>query len=404
MKEIIINQNKDNSRIIALVENGRLIEKYDEKQEERILEGNIYCGIIKDILPGMQSAFIDIGENRNAFIHIKDVIPKVSNTTGNKDENLGKYKIKDYLKPNTPLLIQIKKDEEDKKGARVSKHISLTGRLCVLMINVNFITISQKIEDSEERKRLKDLATEILSKNKENNENEEYGLILRTGAMNKDKEEIRQDIEKLIKLWKEIEKSYNNVSKDNEPCLILKNYDVTSKFLTSVLETDIDRIIVNSEEMYDEIQEYLKNINKENVELILKNTEDLTQMYDLQEQIEKMSDRKIWLKCGGFITIDKTEALTAIDVNSGKFTGRKNSNKENTIVKVNKEATVEIAKQLRLRNISGIIVVDYIDMEDEKDRQEIIDLLTNELKKDRSKTQIMGFTKLDLLEMTRKKM
>lgn len=404
MKEIIINQNKDNSRIIALVENGRLIEKYDEKQEERILEGNIYCGIIKDILPGMQSAFIDIGENRNAFIHIKDVIPKVSNTTGNKDENLGKYKIKDYLKPNTPLLIQIKKDEEDKKGARVSKHISLTGRLCVLMINVNFITISQKIEDSEERKRLKDLATEILSKNKENNENEEYGLILRTGAMNKDKEEIRQDIEKLIKLWKEIEKSYNNVSKDNEPCLILKNYDVTSKFLTSVLETDIDRIIVNSEEMYDEIQEYLKNINKENVELILKNTEDLTQMYDLQEQIEKMLDRKIWLKCGGFITIDKTEALTAIDVNSGKFTGRKNSNKENTIVKVNKEATVEIAKQLRLRNISGIIVVDYIDMEDEKDRQEIIDLLTNELKKDRSKTQIMGFTKLDLLEMTRKKM
>lgn len=404
MKEIIINQNKDNSRIIALVENGRLIEKYDEKQEERILEGNIYCGIIKDILPGMQSAFIDIGENRNAFIHIKDVIPKVSNTTGNKDENLGKYKIKDYLKPNTPLLIQIKKDEEDKKGARVTKHISLTGRLCVLMINVNFITISQKIEDSEERKRLKDIATEILSKNKENNENEEYGLILRTGAMNKDKEEIRQDIEKLIKLWKEIEKSYNNVSKDNEPCLILKNYDVTSKFLTSVLETDIDRIIVNSEEMYDEIQEYLKNINKENVELILKNTEDLTQMYDLQEQIEKMSDRKIWLKCGGFITIDKTEALTAIDVNSGKFTGRKNSNKENTIVKVNKEATVEIAKQLRLRNISGIIVVDYIDMEDEKDRQEIIDLLTNELKKDRSKTQIMGFTKLDLLEMTRKKM
>lgn len=404
MKEIIINQNKDNSRIIALVENGRLIEKYDEKQEERILEGNIYCGIIKDILPGMQSAFIDIGENRNAFIHIKDVIPKVSNTTGNKDENLGKYKIKDYLKPNTPLLIQIKKDEEDKKGARVSKHISLTGRLCVLMINVNFITISQKIEDSEERKRLKDLATEILSKNKENNENEEYGLILRTGAMNKDKEEIRQDIEKLIKLWKEIEKSYNNVSKDNEPCLILKNYDVTSKFLTSVLETDIDRIIVNSEEMYDEIQEYLNNINKENVELILKNTEDLTQMYDLQKQIEKMSDRKIWLKCGGFITIDKTEALTAIDVNSGKFTGRKNSNKENTIVKVNKEATVEIAKQLRLRNISGIIVVDYIDMEDEKDRQEIIDLLTNELKKDRSKTQIMGFTKLDLLEMTRKKM
>ena len=400
MKEIIINQNEDSSKIIALVENGRLIEKYDEKQEERVLEGNIYCGIVKDILPGMQSAFIDIGENRNAFIHIKDVIPKVSNTTGNKDENLEKYKIKDYLKTNTPVLVQIKKDEENKKGARGSKHISLTGRLCVLMIGVKFITVSQKIENNEERERLKELATEILS---DKYDNEEYGLILRTGAMYKDKEEIRQDVEKLIKLWKEIKKTYNNVSKENKPCLILKNYDVTSKFLTSVLETDIDRIIVNSEETYEKIKEYLKSINKENVDLILNTTEDLMEIHDLKDQIEKMAERKIWLKCGGFITIDKTEALTAIDVNSGKFTGKKNSNKENTIVKVNKEATIELARQLRLRNISGIIVVDYIDMESEEDRQEIINLLTKELKKDRSKTQIMGFTKLDLLELTRKK-
>lgn len=399
MKEIIINKNEDSS-LIALFENGKLVEKYDEMQDTKAFEGNIYCGIVKDILPGMQSAFIDIGENRNAFIHIKDVIPKVSNTTGNKDENLEKYKIKDYLKTNTPVLVQIKKDEENKKGARVSKHISLTGRLCVLMIGVKFITVSQKIENNEERERLKELATEILS---DKYDNEEYGLILRTGAMYKDKEEIRQDVEKLIKLWKEIKKTYNNVSKENKPCLILKNYDVTSKFLTSVLETDIDRIIVNSEETYETIKEYLKSINKENVDLILNTTEDLMEIHDLKDQIEKMAERKIWLKCGGFITIDKTEALTAIDVNSGKFTGKKNSNKENTIVKVNKEATIELARQLRLRNISGIIVVDYIDMESEEDRQEIINLLTKELKKDRSKTQIMGFTKLDLLELTRKK-
>ena len=400
MKEIIINKNEDSSSLIALFENGKLVEKYDEMQDTKAFEGNIYCGIVKDILPGMQSAFIDIGENRNAFIHIKDVIPKVSNTTGNKDENLEKYKIKDYLKTNTPVLVQIKKDEENKKGARVSKHISLTGRLCVLMIGVKFITVSQKIENNEERERLKELATEILS---DKYDNEEYGLILRTGAMYKDKEEIRQDVEKLIKLWKEIKKTYNNVSKENKPCLILKNYDVTSKFLTSVLETDIDRIIVNSEETYEKIKEYLKSINKENVDLILNTTEDLMEIHDLKDQIEKMAERKIWLKCGGFITIDKTEALTAIDVNSGKFTGKKNSNKENTIVKVNKEATIELARHLRLRNISGIIVVDYIDMESEEDRQEIINLLTKELKKDRSKTQIMGFTKLDLLELTRKK-
>lgn len=399
MKEIIINQTKEGNRLIALVEDGKLIEKYDELPEIEPLEGNIYCGIVKDILPGMQSAFVDIGEDRNAFIHIKDIIPKVSNTTGNKAENLEKYKIKDYLKTNIPILVQIKKDEEDKKGARISKHISLTGRLCVLMADVNFVTVSQKIEDNEERKRLKKLATEILAENN----NEEYGLILRTAAKNKDKEEIEQDVKKLVKLWKKIKKTYNNVSRENRPCLILENYDVTSKFLTSVLETDVDKVIVNDNNIYESIKEYLQNINKKDINLTLNTTEDLMEIHDLKNQIEKMSERKIWLKCGGFITIDKTEALTAVDVNSGKFTGKKNSNKENTIVKVNKEATVELAKQLRLRNISGIILVDYIDMEDEKDRQEIINLLTNELKKDRSKTQIMGFTKLDLLEMTRKK-
>lgn len=399
MKEIIIDKNEDNNSLIALVENGRLIEKYDDVQEERAFEGNIYCGIVKDILPGMQSAFIDIGETRNAFIHIKDVIPKVSNSTGNKDEKLEKYKIKDYLRPNTPVLVQIKKDEENQKGARVSKHISLTGRLCVLMINVNFVTVSQKIENTEERARLKNIASDVLTEIKEN---ERYGLILRTAAEGKEKEEIKNDVESLIKLWKKIKKSYNTISKENEPQLIFQNYDVITKFLTSVLETDIDRIIVNDSKMYESINSYINNINKANIELVLKE-EELIKIHELDKQIEEMTQRKIWLKCGGFITIDKTEALTAIDINSGKFTGKKNSSKENTIYKVNQEATVEIAKQLKLRNISGIIVIDYIDMEEDKDREGIIRLLTNELKKDRSKTQVMGFTKLDLLEMTRKK-
>ena len=177
---------------------------------------------------------------------------------------------------------------------------------------------------------------------------------------------------------------------------INKKYGVS---LISSLESDED---LNKTDR--EILEYLKKIDKENVEVVLNENEDLTKMHDIAEQIEEMKDRKIWLKCGGFITIDKTEALTAIDINSGKFTGKKNSSKENTIYKVNQEATVEIAKQLRLRNISGIIVIDYIDMEEEQDRRNIMNLLEKELKKDRSKTQIMGFTKLDLLEMTRKKL
>ena len=401
MKDIIINKNEDGSNLIALVENGKLIEKYDDDESIKANEGNIYCGIVRDLLPGMQSAFVDIGEDKNAFIHIKDVIPKVSNVTGNKDENLEKYKIKDYLKVNMPVLVQVKKSEENLKGARVSTHISITGRLSVLMINVDFITVSQKIENKEERARLKKLASEILS---ELNENSKYGLILRTSAQGKEKAEIEKDVADLIEIWKKIKAAYDENLKDKRPQLIFQNYDVISKFLVSVLETDVDRVIVNSKNTYETILEYLKKIGKENVEVVLNENEDLTQMHDIAGQIEEMKERKIWLKCGGFITIDKTEALTAIDINSGKFTGKKNSSKENTIYKVNQEATVEIAKQLRLRNISGIIVIDYIDMEEEQDRKNIMNLLEKELKKDRSKTQIMGFTKLDLLEMTRKKL
>lgn len=397
MKEIIISKNENSAYMVLLLEDGKIVEKYDESESNKILEGNIYCGIVKNVLPGMQSAFVDIGEDKNAFLHIKDVIPKVSNETGNKEEDFSKYKIKDYIKQGMPILVQIKKDEEAQKGARISTHISLTGRFCVLMVDVNFITISQKIENSEERKRLRKIAAEILNK-----QEEKFGVIIRTASERKKKEEIEEDLEKLIALWNQIKESYDTAKKQKVPQLICQNYDVVSKFLTGVLDTGIDKITFNSKTSYQEIENYLKSIGKDEIKLEYK--ENLNNIYDIDSQIEKMERRKVWLDCGGFITIDKTEALTAIDVNSGKFTGKKNSSKENTVVKVNEEATIEIAKQLRLRNISGIIVIDYIDMENDQDRNEIIKLLEKEIKKDRSKTQIIGFTKLDLLEMTRKKM
>lgn len=397
MKEIIISKNENSAYMVLLLEDGKIVEKYDESESNKILEGNIYCGIVKNVLPGMQSAFVDIGEDKNAFLHIKDVIPKVSNETGNKEEDFSKYKIKDYIKQGMPILVQIKKDEEAQKGARISTHISLTGRFCVLMVDVNFITISQKIENSEERKRLRKIASEILNK-----QEEKFGVIIRTASEGKKKEEIEEDLEKLIALWNQIKESYDTAKKQKVPQLICQNYDVVSKFLTGVLDTGIDKITFNSKTSYQEIEKYLKSIGKYEIQLEYK--ENLNNIYDIDNQIEKMERRKVWLDCGGFITIDKTEALTAIDVNSGKFTGKKNSSKENTVVKVNEEATIEIAKQLRLRNISGIIVIDYIDMENDQDRNEIIKLLEKEIKKDRSKTQIIGFTKLDLLEMTRKKM
>ncbi len=396
MKELIISKNK--RKIAVLVQNGKLVEQYEET--ESVLEGNIYCGVVKDVLPGMQAAFVDIGEDKNAFIHIKDIVPKVSSQTGNKLEEMSKYKIKDYIKQGDTILVQIRKDEVEKKGARITKHISLTGRLTVLEVDNPFVTLSQKIENKDERKRLKDIAKSYIS----NYKNEKYGIILRTGAEGKNKEEIENDIKELIDTWQEIKKKYSEISKLKKATIIYKNRDVVTKFLVGILETDIDEITVNDKVEYDKVKKYLNMINNKTTVVTLKENENVLTKYDVDTQLEKMNDRKIWLNCGGFITIDKTEALTAIDVNSGKFTGNKKMTKENTIVKVNKEATIEIAKQLRLRNISGIIVIDYIDMEEEKDKDEIINLLKNELKKDRSKTQIEGFTKLDLLEMTRKKL
>ena len=399
MKEIIINKNVDtNEQFVALLENGILLEQYNDANAVNASEGNIYCGIVRNILPGMQSAFVDIGEDKNAFLHIKDIVPKESNITGNKEVDLSKYNINKFLKVNTPILVQVKKDEENKKGARISSHISLTGRLCVLLPNADFIAISQKIEDSDERNRLKNITKEILEEYK----NKKFGLILRTASRGKEKEEIRQDIQELMQLWEAVEEKYKDAQKEKKAQLIYKNYSIITKFLTSVLETDISRIIVNSKKYYDSILKYLKQIHKENIEVeyLEKN---LMEIYDLKKQVEQINDRKIWLKCGGFITIDKTEALTAIDVNSGKFTGNNEQVKSSTILKVNKEATIEIAKQIRLRNISGIIVIDYIDMLKDENRKEILELLEKYLRQDRSKTQIVGFTKLDLLEMTRKK-
>lgn len=394
MREIVI-RNKDGKNSAVLVQNGKIIEQYEDSKD--VLEGNIYCGIVKDVLPGMQAAFVDIGEEKNAFIHIKDIVPKVSNVTGNKLEEMSNYKIKNYIKQGENILVQIRKDEIEKKGARITKHISLTGRFAVLAVDAPFVTISQKIENKEEKSRLKAIAKEILSKYKDEN----YGLILRTSAEGKNKKEIEEDVSKLNSEWKRIKQEFKN---KKEVGLLYKNKGVIEKFLVSILETPIDEILVNDKKIYNDIKEYLIQNKLENIAINLKENEEVFGMFEIDKQLDKLKERKIWLNCGGFITIDKTEALTAIDINSGKFTGNKKMTKENTIMKVNKEATVEIAKQIKLRNISGIIVIDYIDMNNLKDKEEILKILKDELKQDRSKTQVEGFTKLDLLEMTRKKL
>ena len=399
MKTIIIYENEDRT-ISALKENGEIVELYEESKDIKKQEGNIYCGIIRDIIPGMQSAFIDINESKNAFIHIKDILPKASNETGNKEEKFEQYNIKKYIKEGETILVQAKKDGEGKKGARVSKHISLTGKYLVLMPESDFITVSQKIE-SNEKEDLKNKVKEIVDSELKS---EKYGIIITTSAQGINEENIRDDLRKLIKTYKDILKKYKAKSKERKAIKLYDGYSTTKKLIIGIINSGNYEIIVNKKDRYEELKQLMDEIGNKEVHLKLED-KNLLEVYELDSEIKRLQERKIWLKCGGFITIDKTEALTAIDVNSGKFVGtNKKSNKEETLYRVNKEATIEIAKQLRLKNIGGIVVIDYIDMEKEEERKELIDILKKEAKKDRAKIQIVGFTKLDLLELTRKKL
>ena len=385
MIELIVNKSND-TKIIAAVENGKLVEIYEENEQSQKArnEGNIYIGIVKDIVPGMQAAFVDIGTEKNSFIHVKDVVPQV-------DEKIEKRidkKIKDVVKSGEKILIQIKKDSNEKKGARTSTHIKLTGKYVILMPNTNIVTISQKIENDKERERLLEIVKKVLPEN--------TGAIVRTAALKKNGEEIEKDLNQLVEKWKKIKAKFDKAP--NKPQLLFKSPSFLEKLILDLPENKIEKIEVNEQKEYEEIRKMLNDINEK---ISLELSENIFEKYELEKQIEKTKQRKIWLNCGGFITIDQTEALVAIDVNSGKFTGK--STLEETVYKVNYEATIEIAKQLRLRDIGGIIIIDYIDMQKQENKEKIEKLLKESLKQDRAKTQVEGFTKLNLMELTRKK-
>ena len=393
MKEIIVNSAEDKNTIVV-TENGILLEKYEEYDELERLEGNIYLGIVTDILPGMQAAFVDIGDCKNAFLHIKDIIPKISNQTGNKNEDFNKYDIKKYVKVGMPVIVEVKKDKTDKKGAKVSANLNIAGKFVVIIPNTEFVTISQKIEDNAQIDRLSSIVKNLNIKN--------YGIIIRTSAVNASESQIEEDINSVINLYENVKEKANQAIQNgnNKPTLLYKKGSIVQRLLLDIGNQGLDRVIVNEKSTFEKITELVRKSNLQNVKVEFCEKESILDLYDLEKQINKISNRKVWLNCGGFITIDQTEALTAIDVNSGKFTGKENI--EKTVLKVNSEATVEIAKQIRARDIGGIIIVDYIDMDTKDDEEIIQNLLIENLKKDRAKTQVIGFTKLHLLEMTRK--
>ena len=382
MIELIVNKKND-IKTICLIENGKLVEFYEESEDsiKERNEGNIYSGIVKDIVPGMQAAFVDIGLEKSSFIHVKDLMPQVDE----KIEERKDEKINNIVKAGEKILVQVQKDSNDKKGARISTHIKITGKYVILMPNTKIVTISQKIENEKERERLINII--------KNNLPENTGAIIRTAGEGKKEQEIIKDLEKLQKEWMQIVEKFKK--SNNKPQLIFNSPSIVEKIIIDMAEKQLEKVEVNGIEEYKAI----KKLGEENLKIEI-SEEDLIEKYDLQKQIEKMKQRKIWLNCGGFITIDSTEALVAIDVNSGKYTGK--STLEETIYKVNYEATIEIEKQLRLRDIGGIIVIDYIDMKKQEHKEKIEKLLKEVLKQDRAKTQVEGFTKLNLMEMTRK--
>lgn len=387
MIELILNKNQ-NAKIVAEVENGNLVEVYEESEESQKArnEGNIYAGIIKDIIPGMQAAFVDIGIEKNSFIHVKDLIPQVDE----KKEKIKEPEIRAITQVGQKILVQVQKDSNDKKGARTSTHIKIPGKYVILMPNTNIITTSQKIQDEREKERLISIAKKKLPKN--------TGIIIRTAGAKRKESEIIKDIELLTKKWEQIKKEFEECGK--KPQQLYKSPSIVEKLILDMPENSIQTIKVNDKKEYKKIEKIIKEQQEKNIKIELYENIDLLEKYDLKKQIEKSKQRKIWLNCGGFITIDSTEALVAIDVNSGKYTGK--STLEETVYKVNYEATIEIVKQLRLRDIGGIIIIDYIDMQKQENKNKIEELLKKELKQDRAKTQVEGFTKLNLMEMTRK--
>lgn len=362
-----------NEKIITLIDDYKVVEKYIETADESI-EGNIYIGVVKNIIPGIKAAFVDIGQEKNAFIHFEDI-----------------YKTNNEIKLNEKILVQVQKDEINQKGAKLTTNIKLTGRQIVLLPTTDIITVSRKIENEKVKEKLIEIVAENLPKG--------VGAIIRTTASKATKTEIIDDIQRLVKDWNNIEKKVQN--SDEAPVLLGKNNTIIESVILGTADSGMDKIITDSKEENKKIEKFLKEFELDD-KVKVEYDEKVLDKYKIKDELEKLNNNKIWLKCGSYIVIDKTEALTSIDVNSGKYTGKENL--ENTILRVNEEATVEIAKQIRLRDMSGIIIIDYIDMELEENKHRIMKLLKQEVKKDRAKVQIEGFTRLNLLEMTRKQL
>jgi ribonuclease G len=364
---------------VAIVEDGRLAEVFWADDKENV--GNIYKGKVKDILPGLSCAFIDIGLNKNAFIYSGDiVIPGVK-------KGVNAFSL---LKTGQDIMVQVKKEAFSEKGARVTGNVTIPGHFLVLLPYQNEISISRKITDDVRRNDLRNLIEE--------NQHDHTGIILRTACLEAEDNEILTELNDLWQAWQEIQGKYE---KSKAPNLLYEDIDVLERTLRDYLDGDTSRVIINNLRLKDKIADYMQKKNVNYGFTVQYDQGDLFEKYSLEKDIKRSLRRKVWLKNGGYLIFDVTEAMTVIDVNSGKYTGIDDF--EETVFKLNMEAAVEIPRQLRLRSIGGIVLIDFVDMRDKQNQEMVISTFKKELEKDKAHTRIVGMTGLGFLEMTRKK-
>ena len=400
-KKIIINADAYETRI-AILEDGDLAELLVERADQRRHVGDIYKARVNAVLPGMQSAFVDMGLPKTGFLHASDLaenlseLEDLSDVEENGDRGRRRRapvpKIEDHLKKGQEVLVQITKESIGTKGPRVTQQVSLPGRFCVLMPGVDHIGVSRRIEDRGERQRIKAIIHDLKPKG--------VGLIARTAGEGKGDPDFAADVKHLTRLWQKIDRKASSV---RAPALVHRELEMTAGLIRDLFTDDIEEVVIDDKESYTEIQNYLKAVSPELRDRVklYKEREPIFDFYAIEPQIEKTFERKVWLKKGGYICIDHTEALVSIDVNTGRFTGKKNQ--EETIFRNNLEAAREIPRQLRLRDIGGIIVIDFIDMEIESNKRAVLEELRKELKKDRARTKAFAVSELGLVEMTRQR-
>ncbi|QMV43814.1 Rne/Rng family ribonuclease [Cohnella cholangitidis] len=386
MKQLFIHCSQNITQS-ALLEDGKLTEFSVERTEGTSLIGNLYKGRVVNVLPGMQAAFVDIGLSKNAFLYVDDALhphldkqPKV------------KPAINELLKPGDELLVQVMKEPLGGKGARVTTHFSIPGRWLVYMPDADYVGISKKIELETERARLKSLA-ETMRRNGE-------GVILRTNAEGESQESLAEDLEALRRAWRNI---VNRSREANAPSELHRDSGLVERMVRDVITPDTEQLIIDDRISLQAAKDYLRQTAPalEGKVHLYEEAKPLFDKYGIKEQLDKAFQPRIWLPSGGYLVWEQTEALTVIDVNTGKYTG--SIDLEETVFQTNKEAADEVARLLRLRDVGGIIIIDFIDMETDEHRHQIVQQLELRIKRDRTKCQVVGWTKLGLMEMTRKK-